>query len=97
MGYYLNFAINLLDRIVRPVIGVQIPNDRIEVSSLYYDQRRVPASRTPADLRFDSILRDLDLPERGASGSLDDAVSAGLIYLTLKVIGLITVFYANYS
>jgi DNA polymerase III subunit epsilon len=84
VGYYLNFAVNLLDRIVRPVIGIQIPNDRIEVSSLYYDQRRVPSSRTPADLRFDSILRDLDLPERGASGSLDDAVSSGLIYLTLR-------------
>jgi DNA polymerase III subunit epsilon len=84
VGYYLNFAVNLLDRIVRPVIGVQIPNDRIEVSSLYYDQRRVPASRNPADLRFDSILRDLDLPERGVSGSFDDAVSAGLIYLTLR-------------
>jgi DNA polymerase-3 subunit epsilon len=84
VGYYLKFAIDLLDRIVRPLIGVQIPNERIEVSSLYYDQRRVPASRTPADLRFDSILRDLDLPERGKSGSLDDAVSAGLIYLTLR-------------
>jgi DNA polymerase III subunit epsilon len=84
VGYYLNFAVNLLDRIVRPMIGIQIPNDRIEVSSLYYDQRRVPSSRTPADLRFDSILRDLDLPERGASGSLDDAVSSGLIYLTLR-------------
>jgi DNA polymerase III subunit epsilon len=84
VGYYLNFAVNLLDRIVRPVIGVQIPNDRIEVSSLYYDQRRVPASRNPADLRFDSILRDLDLPERGVSGSFNDAVAAGLIYLTLR-------------
>ena len=87
VGYYLDFAISLLDRIVRPVIGVQIPNDRIEVSSLYYDQRRVPASRIAAELRFDSILRDLDLPERGASGSFDDAVSAGLIYLTLKASG----------
>jgi len=84
VGYYLNFAVNLLDRIVRPMIGIQLPNDRIEVSSLYYDQRRVPSSRIPADLRFDSILRDLDLPERGASGSLDDAVSSGLIYLTLR-------------
>jgi DNA polymerase-3 subunit epsilon len=84
VGYYLDFAVNLLDRIVRPLIGVQIPNSRVEVSSLYYDQRRVPAGKTPADLRFDSILRDLDLPERGASGSFDDAVSAGLIYLTLR-------------
>jgi DNA polymerase-3 subunit epsilon len=83
-GYYLNFAVGLLDRIVRPAIGVQIPNDRIEVSSLYYDQRRVVPGRTATDLRFDSILRDLDLPDRGTSGSFDDAVSAGLIYLTLR-------------
>ena len=83
-GYYLKFAIGLIDRIVRPLIGVQIPNDRIEVSSLYYDQRRVQPGRNPADLRFDSILRDLELPDRGSSGSFDDAVSAGLIYLTLR-------------
>jgi DNA polymerase-3 subunit epsilon len=84
VGYYLNFAVGLLDRIVRPLIGVQIPNEKIEVSSLYYDQRRVIPGRSPADLRFDSILRDLELPDRGSSGSFDDAVSAGLIYLTLR-------------
>jgi DNA polymerase-3 subunit epsilon len=84
VGYYLNFAVGLLDRVVRPLIGIQIPNERIEVSSLYYDQRRVSPGRNPADLRFDAILRDLELPDRGSSGSFNDAVSAGLIYLTLR-------------
>jgi DNA polymerase-3 subunit epsilon len=84
VGYFLDFAVNLLDRTVRPMIGVTIPNERIEVSSLYYDRRRGNTGRAAPDLRFDAILRDLDLPERGTPGPFADAVSAGLIYLTLQ-------------
>jgi DNA polymerase-3 subunit epsilon len=84
VGYFLDFAVNLVDRTARPLIGVAIPNSRIEVSSLYYDRRRPVAGRTVPDLRFDAILRDLELPERGTPNPLADAVSAGLIYLTLQ-------------
>jgi DNA polymerase-3 subunit epsilon len=84
VGYYLAFAVTLLDRIVKPRIGAQIPNPVIEVSSLYYDQNRPVTGRAAADLRFDAILKDLDLPERGTAGPVADAVSSGLIYLTLR-------------
>lgn len=84
VGYYLTFAVALIDRLVKPRIGIQIPNPAIEVSSLYYDHHRPSVGRPTADLRFDAILRDLDLPERGTPGPLADAVSAGLIYLTLR-------------
>jgi DNA polymerase III subunit epsilon len=84
VGYFLDFAVNLIDKTARPLIGVAIPNARTEVSSLYYDRRRPVAGRTVPDLRFDAILRDLELPERGIPHPFADAVSAGLIYLTLQ-------------
>ncbi|UEM20030.1 3'-5' exonuclease [Skermanella mucosa] len=84
VGYYLTFAVALIDRLVKPRIGVQTPNPVVEVSGLYYDHHRPSAGRPTADLRFDAILRDLDLPERGTPGPLADAVSSGLIYLTLR-------------
>lgn len=84
VGYYLTFAVALIDRLVKPRIGVQVPNPMIEVSSLYYDHHRPTAGRPEPDLRFDAILRHLDLPERGTPGPLADAVSSGLIYLTLR-------------
>ncbi|WP_158046994.1 3'-5' exonuclease [Skermanella pratensis] len=84
VGYFLTFAVALIDRLVKPRIGVQTPNSVVEVSGLYYDHHRPSAGRPTADLRFDAILRDLDLPERGTPGPLADAVSSGLIYLTLR-------------
>jgi DNA polymerase-3 subunit epsilon len=84
VGYYLDFAVDRLDRTVKPLVGIPLPNPRIEVSSLYYDRRIRTVSKSAVDLRFDTILRDLDLPERGATPTpFADAVASGLIYLKL--------------
>jgi DNA polymerase-3 subunit epsilon len=85
VGYYLEFDMALLDRHVRRLLGVSLPNRRIEVSGLYHDWR---AARLPAganiDLRFATIARQLDLPALQAHDAFDDAVLAALAYLRLK-------------
>ena len=84
VGYYLKFAIDLLDRIVRPRIGVQIPNERIEVSSLYYESRLKVPGKNALDLRLDSIVKALDLPERGGDDAYSNALASAMVYLRLK-------------
>ena len=85
VGYYLEFDVALLERHVRPLLGIGLPNARIEVSSLYYDwrARQLPAGAN-IDLRFDTIRRTLDLPPRPAHDALDDALLAAMVYLRLK-------------
>ena len=39
VGYYLEFDVAMIERVLRPWLGIGLPNERIEVSALYYDHR----------------------------------------------------------
>jgi DNA polymerase III subunit epsilon len=85
VGYFLEFDVAMLNRHVRPLIGIPLPNRQIEVSRLYYDWR---AARVPPggniDLRFEAIRERLDLPRRAAHDAFNDALLAAMMYLRLK-------------
>jgi DNA polymerase-3 subunit epsilon len=89
VGYYLEFDIAMVNRVIRPWLGVGLPNRAIEVSALYYD--KVMRERTSPDalytgtidLSFARILDRLDLPVLPAHDALNDALMTGLIYLKL--------------
>ena len=84
VGYYLEFDAALLDRYARPLLGIGLPNERIEVSALYYDWRakQVPHGGN-IDLRFETIRRRLDLPPIVAHDAYADALMAAMMYLRL--------------
>lgn len=84
VGYYLDFSASVLDKHVRRLAGVGLPNPRLEVSGLYYDRKLKTLGKSPVDLRLDSVLRDLDLPRRRGSTPFNDALAAALIYLKLQ-------------
>jgi DNA polymerase-3 subunit epsilon len=85
VGYYLEFDVAMLNRYVRAWLGVDLPNPRAEVSSLYYD-RKYGGAPTGAhiDLSFASIARDLKLDLIDQHDALADATTAGLMYVMLK-------------
>jgi DNA polymerase-3 subunit epsilon len=83
VGYYLEFDLRVINRYLRPKLGVPLPNRRIEVSSLYYDlkTRRLPGRHV--DLRFQTIRADLDLPDLPEHDAFNDALMAAMMYLRL--------------
>jgi len=89
VGYYLEFDIAMVNRVMRPWLGVGLPNRAIEVSALYYDRVMRERSTRDAlytgtvDLSFARILADLDLPVLPAHDAVNDALMAGLAYLKL--------------
>jgi len=83
VGYYLDFTVAMLDRIVQPMIGMPLPNERIEVSSLYYDRKTKIPGKNAVDLRLDSIVRDLDLPVRAGGDAYANALAAAMVCLRL--------------
>ncbi len=93
VGYYLEFDIAMINRVIRPWLGISLPNRAIEVSALYYDRVMRDRSTREAlytgtvDLSFTRILADLDLPALPAHDALNDAVMTGLIYLKLTAPG----------
>lgn len=84
VGYYLDFTVGLLDRLVQPMVGMALPNPRIEVSSLYYGRKAKAPGKYAVDLRLDSILRDLDLPPRAGEDAYASALAAAMVYLRLE-------------
>lgn len=90
VGYYLEFDVAMLNRALWPMLGMGLPQPRIEVSALYHDYkfRQLPPWQQQGgasiDLRFDTLMRDLGLPRREAHDALNDAVMAALAFIKLR-------------
>ena len=90
VGYYLEFDVAMLNRAVKPLIGIRLPQPKIEVSKLYYDYkfRQLPPyqqhDQADIDLRFATIMAELGLPTREAHDALNDAVMAALAFIKLR-------------
>ena len=84
IGYYLEFDIAMINRLVKPWLGVVLPNKQIEVSGLYFDKKIALIPQGNIDLRFDTILRDLNIPRMGQHNALNDAIMTAMIYIKLQ-------------
>lgn len=83
-GYYLEFDVAMVNKYIKPMYGITLPNEQEEVSSIYYDKKIHTIPQGNIDLRFDTILEDLGLPKLQAHDALNDAIMTALIYLKLK-------------
>ena len=83
VGYYLEFDIKIINRYLKNYFGFELPNRKIEVSGLYYDKKQKVIPQGFIDLRFDTILKDLNLPKFKAHNAFNDALMSALIFLKL--------------
>ncbi len=88
VGYYLEFDVALINRAIFPILGVRLPQPKVEISELYYDwkQRSLPPYQHGAsiDLRLSTLMADLALPTRHAHDALNDATMAALAFVKLR-------------
>jgi DNA polymerase III, alpha subunit (gram-positive type) len=84
VGYYLEFDVAMINKYFKKLSGTTLPNKQIEVSALYYDYKIGLIPQGFVDLRFDSILKDLDIPTFGKHDALNDAIMTALIFLKLR-------------
>jgi DNA polymerase-3 subunit epsilon len=85
VGYYLAFDMAMLDRQARRLLGIRLPNPRIEVSALYYDRKYGDAPPgTQVDLSFAAMLADLKAPMLDQHDAYSDALMTAIAYLALR-------------
>lgn len=84
VGYYLEFDVAMINKYVKPMFGITLPNKKEEVSEIYYDKKICTIPQGNIDLRFDTIIKDLSLPTLQAHDALNDAVMTAMIYLKLS-------------
>ncbi len=90
VGYFLEFDVAMLNRAIWPLLGQGLPQPKIEVSALYYDHKfrqMLPyeqQTNPDIDLRFATLMADLNLPVREAHDALNDAVMAAMAFIKLR-------------
>jgi DNA polymerase III subunit epsilon len=85
VGYYVDFDIAMLDKYVLPLVGIELPNKRIEVSRLYYERKYNDAPpNTSIDLSFAAILQDLDVPLLAQHDAFNDALMTAMMFVQLR-------------
>ena len=84
VGYYLEFDVAIVERYVKAYLGISLPNEQIEVSGLYFDKQIALIPQGNIDLRFDTILQNLNIPNMGQHNAVNDAIMTAMIYLKLK-------------
>lgn len=84
VGYYLEFDVAMIEKYTKPMFGITLPNQKEEVSAIYFDKKIATIPQGNIDLRFDTILEDLNLPKLQAHDALNDAIMTAMIYLKLQ-------------
>lgn len=84
IGYYLEFDMALINRVVQPWLGIKLPNQQLELSAIYYDQKIGLIPQKRLDLRLSSICTALNVPNLGAHDAYTDALTVAIAYVKLK-------------
>ena len=83
IGYYLEFDVAMINKYIKPMLGIKLPNKMIEVSEIYFEKRIRLIPQGNIDLRFDTILKNCSIPNMGVHNSVNDAIMTAMIYLNL--------------
>ncbi len=84
VGYYLEFDMAMMNRLIKPWLGCELPHRQIEISGLYFDKKIALIPQGNIDLRFDTILKDLNIPRMGQHNALNDAIMTAMVYIKLQ-------------
>ena len=96
VGYYIKFDVTIISKYTKNFIGIKLPSETIEVSSLYFKTRKRSSDYEFIDLKFDTILKTLDIPALGKHDALNDAIMTAMMFLKLKdLTPAKTTFYTN--
>ncbi len=86
LGYYIKFDFEFINRYIKEITGIKLPNETIELSSYYFKRKRRASAYEFVDLKFDTILRELDIPQLYKHDALNDAVMTAMMFIKLKTI-----------
>lgn len=88
VGYYIKFDMAMISKYTKKYIGINLPHESIEVSSMYYKTRPKNSEYQFIDLKFDTIMKTLDIPFLGKHDALNDAIMTAMIFLKVRELKL---------
>jgi len=86
VGYYLEFDVAMVNKYVKPLLGITLPNRQTEISGMYHDYKIERIPQGSIDLRFDVIREELEIPALGKHSAINDALMTALIFIKLNAL-----------
>ena len=74
----------MINKYLKPKLGITLPNKIHEVSAIYYDYKIEKIPQANIDLRFNTIMDELDIPSLGKHDAYNDAIMTSMIFIKLK-------------
>ncbi|MDO4435375.1 MAG: 3'-5' exonuclease [Cardiobacteriaceae bacterium] len=85
LGYYLEYDVAMINKFLKPLLGIQLPQKKIEVSALYHRKKtRYQAYDIPVDLRMATMINTLKIPDLPRHDALNDAINVAMMYLAIQ-------------
>lgn len=84
VGYFLEFDIAMINKYLKPKLGIKLPNKALEVSAIYHDFKIEKIPQGNIDLRFNTIMNELKIPSLGKHDAYNDALMTSMIFIKLK-------------
>lgn len=89
VGYYLEFDVAMVNQLIKPWLGIHLPNRHIDISQLYhklYYQDWLQPDHQVFDLSFKTMLEKLNVPLLGQHDAFNDALMTAMIYVKLQTL-----------
>lgn len=85
VGYYLEYDVAMVNKFLKPMLGIKLPNRQIEVSSLYYQQEvNKTIYNSHIDLRMATMTKSLKIPDLPRHDALNDSINVAMMLLALQ-------------
>lgn len=85
VGYFLEYDVAMVNKFLKPMIGVGLPNRQIEVSAIFYQQEmRQKYYDMVVDLRMANMIKTLKIPDLPRHDALNDSINVAMMYLALQ-------------
>lgn len=85
VGYFLSYDVAMINKYLKPKLGIHLPQPQIEISRLYHAQEtKNKYYDSYVDLKMASMINALAIPDLPRHDALNDAINVAMMYLMLK-------------
>lgn len=85
VGYFLKYDVAMVNKFLKPMAGITLPQKQIEISSIYHEQEtRYKYYDAEIDLKMATMVNALGIPDLPRHDALNDSINVAMMYLALK-------------
>lgn len=85
VGYFLEYDVAMVNKFLKPMLGIKLPQPQIEISRLFHAQEtKNKYYDSYVDLTMAGMVKALDIPDLPRHDALNDAINVAMMYLVLK-------------